>query len=171
MPSRLTVVLVSLLLATPLLIFWLWLVILPARVTMLCPEGCQCETGGYCVDCSCTSLKSVPLIHLTNVRELKLSINNITLWKKDSFISLTELDELYIELCGLRTIRLEAFSGLAKLTGLFLAGNGIENLYSAVFSGLVNLKFINLRKNKLQNLHPDTSSRLPNLQKLYSVNN
>ena len=43
MPSRLTVVLVSLLLATSTVIIWLWLVIVPARVAILGPEECRCD--------------------------------------------------------------------------------------------------------------------------------
>ena len=78
MPSRLTVVSVSLLLATPAVIFWLWLMILPARVAMLCPEECRCETEGYYVNCSGSVLKSIPLIHPTDVRMLVIDGNNIT---------------------------------------------------------------------------------------------
>jgi hypothetical protein len=94
MPSRLTVKLVSLLLALPVVIFWLWLVILPARVVILCPVGCQCDIGGYNVICDYTSLTAVPLIHLTDVRELWLINNKIKSLPKDSFVSLTELDRL-----------------------------------------------------------------------------
>jgi len=61
MPSRLTVVVVSLLLATTVLIFWLWFVILPTRVSILCPEGCECRKGGYIVICNGPSLTAPPL--------------------------------------------------------------------------------------------------------------
>ena len=55
MPSRLTVVLVSLMLAAPAVIFWLWLVIQPTRVAMLCLEGCRCDPRGYHIDRSGSS--------------------------------------------------------------------------------------------------------------------
>ena len=84
-PSRLTVMLVSLLLATPALIFWLWLVILPARVAVLCPEECQCDTGGYYVKCYRPSLTAVPSIRLTDVRVLYITDNNITLSDRGTF--------------------------------------------------------------------------------------
>ena len=116
MPSRLTVVLVSLLLATPAVAFWLWLVIVPARVAELCPEGCRCDTGGYNVVCSGPSLNPLPLTHVTDVQVLWLMENNIKLLEKDSFVSLTGLDVLYIYNCELRTIELGAFNGLTKLT-------------------------------------------------------
>jgi hypothetical protein len=96
MPSSLTLVLVSLLLATPAFILWLWLVIVPARVAILCPDECTCDTAGYHVYCYGTSLTAVPLIHLTGIRKLWLFGNKITWLKKDSFVSLTELEELYI---------------------------------------------------------------------------
>ena len=56
MPSRLTLVLVSLLLATPAVIYWLWLVILPAKVTILCPEEWWCDPAGNYINCSRSSL-------------------------------------------------------------------------------------------------------------------
>jgi hypothetical protein len=190
MPSRLTVVLASLLLATPAVSFWLWLVIVPARVSILCPDECNCDIGGYNVSCSGPSLNPLPLIHLTDVRILILDENNITLLEKDSFVSLTELEDLYIQKCGLITVELGAFNGLTELKilsmwgnniceripGLFenmnslkyliLFKNGIEHLDRDVFSGLVNLKALDLSQNKLQYIHPDTIFRLHNLKEL-----
>ena len=191
MPSNLTVVFVSLLLATPAVIFWLWLVIVPPRVAMLCPEGCRCDTGGYKVTCYRTSLNAIPLIHLTQVRIIMFNKNEITLLEKNSFVSLTELEELRMWECGLRIIELGAFNGLTELTkldmwnneiseitpGTFdnmnsleyldLKNNRLEHLDSEVFRGLFNLKEINLRVNKLRYVHPDTFLGLPKFQHLY----
>jgi hypothetical protein len=181
---------VSLLVATPAVIFWLWLVIVPVRVAILCPEECHCDTGGNLVFCSSTSLTAVPLIHLTDVRVLSLSENNITLFEKDSFVSLTELEELDINKFGLRTIELGTFNGLTKLTVLFiwdneigeiipgtfdnlnsleyldLDNNSLEHVDSDLFNRLVNIKFIDLKVNKIQYLQPDMFLGLPNLQNL-----
>jgi hypothetical protein len=82
MPSRMTVVFVSFLLATPTVIFWILLVIEPAIVAILCPEECWCDLGGYDVICNGTPFKTVPLIHLTFVRELKLRKYNLTFWRR-----------------------------------------------------------------------------------------
>ena len=190
MPSRLTLVLVSLLLATPAVSFWLWLVIVPARVAVLCPEGCTCDIGGYKVVCSGSSSNPVNLIHLTNVQQLVLFDNKIGLLQKDSFVLMTELGYLSLNYCKLRTIEVGAFNGLTKLrvlsifcsklselltdafenmislVELDLSGNKIEHLDGDVFSGLVKLKYIDLSQNKLQYLHPDTFLGLPNLQQL-----
>ena len=112
MPSNLIVVLPLLLLGTSALLFWLWLLIVPLRSAMLCPEVCICDTGAFSVDCSKRSLNSVPKFHLTNVRVLFLSSNEINFLMNDSFVSLTALNELRIVNCGLRTIELGAFNGL-----------------------------------------------------------
>jgi Leucine-rich repeat (LRR) protein len=195
MPSRLTVVLVSLLLALPVVIFWLWLVIVPATVAILCPEGCRCHREGYRVICHESSLKDINLIHLRVFREILLFDYNITLLKKDSFVILPELEGLGLEWCGIRTIELGAFNGLTALTelsignneiseiipGTFqniislvvlnLEGNRIEHLDRNMFSGLFKLEYIDLSQNKLQFLHPDTFSGLPKLELLYLNNN
>jgi len=194
MPSRLSVLLVSLLLAAPAVVFWLWLVIVPAKVAMLCPEECRCDTGGYQVKCNGRSITSIPF-RLTDVRNLELTMCNINLFENESFVSLNELETLNVLLCGLRTIELGAFNGLTKLTHLYIRSNEIseimpgtfvkmssleylqldhnrlENLDSDLFSGLVNLKYIHLEYNRLQYLHPDTFLGLPKLQRLYLYNN
>jgi Leucine-rich repeat (LRR) protein len=197
MPSRLIVVFLWLLLAIPAVIFWLWLVILPARVEILCPEGCWCGPGGYEVDCSHSSLNNIPSIYLPHVQGLMLKNNSITYLANDSFTSrgLTELEEISFIDCKIEKIELGAFNGLTKLRvlsllnnelfeiipGTFekmsslefldLEGNRIEHLEVHVFSGLISLKDAFLGKNKLQHLHPDTFLRSPKLQNLYLADN
>jgi Leucine-rich repeat (LRR) protein len=196
MPPRLTVVLLSLLAATPAVIFWLWLVILPARVAILCPEPCWCDPAGSYVICERMSLNNTPLIFPSNVRQLLLD-DNITSLQKDSFISrgLTELELLDMAYYELETIELGAFNGLTKLKYLLISGseiseiipgtfqtmsllqylvltdNRIERLDVDVFSGLVNLKSIDLTENNLLYLHPDTFAGLPNLKQLHLADN
>jgi Leucine-rich repeat (LRR) protein len=191
MASRLTVVLLSLLLATPAVMFWLWLVILPRKV--LCPEECTCDTGGYYVICLASGLNSIPLILPTHVRLIMLFDNNITFLEKDTFVSreLTELEIFMANLCHIGTIDLGAFNGLTMLKnlslfqneiveiipGMFdgmssleyldLQDNRIEHLEVKVLSGLINLQILHLAVNKLQNLHPDTFLGLSRLHSLY----
>jgi hypothetical protein len=197
MSSSLIVVLVSLLLTAPALLFWLCLLIVPEKVVKLCPEECWCDPGGYRVNCSSSSLNNIPSLRLTDVRELMLNDNSIPSLEKDSFISrgLTELEHLYVLWCEMETIDLGAFSGLTELTllslshnkireiipGTFenmnsleyldLADNVIEHLEVDVFCGLVNLKHIHLEENNLLNLHPDLFVGLSKLQSLYLSNN
>ena len=144
MPSRLTVVLVSLLLATPAVIFWLWLVILPARAAVLCPEECQCDPGGYYVKCNSSSLTAVPSISLTSVQVLYIIDSNITLLEREIFVSrgLTELEVLGVQLCGLSTVELGAFKGLTALTDLSLLGNKLSEITPRTFENLINLEYL-----------------------------
>jgi hypothetical protein len=192
MPSRLAVVLLSLLVATPAVIFWLWLVILPSRVAILCPEECRCDPGGYYGECRNSSLNNIPLTFPTEVRQLLLYGNSITSLQKDSFISrgLTELEELWAVSCEIERVELGAFNGLRNLRKLSMSynllseitpgtfdnmrrleyltfqDNRIKHLDIDIFWGLINLKSINLKQNKLQHLHPDVFAELPNLQHL-----
>ena len=143
MPSRLTVVLVSLQLATAVVIYWLWLVIVPARVAIRCPGECQCDTAVCFITCSRQSLNAFPLILLTNVRVLWLSDNNIKLLEKDSFGSMTELDILDISNCGLRTIKLGAFNGLTKLTHIDMRSNKISEITPGTFENMSSWNILN----------------------------
>ena len=197
MPSRLTVVLVSLLLATPAVIFWIWLLIQPTMEAKLCPEECRCGREGYFVNCSGSGLNSIPSILPKYVRVFVFEKNNLTFFENESFVSrgLVELNIIKAEYCKIRKIELRAFNGLTKLTHLSMKGNEIseiipgtfekissleyldlsynrfEHLESDVFGGLVNLKYINLGGNKLQYLHPDTFVGLSNLQSLFLSKN
>ena len=189
MPSRLAVASASLLLATPAVIFWLWLVILPARVAELCPEECWCDPGGNYVNCSNSSPKSITAIFHTDVRTLKLDYINVTSLKKDGFLSrgLTQLERLSMRRCGIVTMEPGAFNGLVKLVQLslmsnkireilprtfenmitleelYLVGNEIENLEPDVFNGLSSLDGIWLDGNNIEYLHPEVFTNLPNL--------
>jgi hypothetical protein len=91
-------------------------VILPARVATLCPEGCRCDIGGYDVICDSASLNDIPLIHLTDVRELWFIGSKIRFLVKYGFVSLTELERLYVARCELRTVELGAFNEFTELT-------------------------------------------------------
>jgi Leucine-rich repeat (LRR) protein len=192
MPSRPTVVLMTLLVATPAVIFWLWLVVLPARVAILCPEDCSCDPGGYYVNCLGLLKNNITSIIPTDVRRLLFHLIRITSLEKDRFISkgLTELEYLDVVFCGLERIELGAFNGLTKLTYLTISDNKISEILSGtfqnlirlqelhlrynriqhlqvgVFLGLINLKYIDLRANELQYLHPDMFVGLHNLEHL-----
>jgi insulin-like growth factor-binding protein complex acid labile subunit len=197
MPTKWTVVLVSILLATPVIIFWLWLMILPTSVTIQCPEECRCENDGFYVNCSGSGLKSIPSILPKHIRRFVLDHNNIPFFAKDNFVSkgLVELETIEANFCNIKKIEVGALNGLPKLThlsvqgnqiseiipGIFeknfrleylhLANNLIEHLEVDVFSGLVNLDYILLQGNKLQYIHPDTFLGLPKLKILYFSRN
>jgi hypothetical protein len=137
-------VLVSLLLATPAVAYWLWLVIVPARVAILCPERCECDTGGYKIRCYFPSINFIPLIHLTDAQELFVSVNNMTLLQKDSFVSMTELKFLDISWSEVRTIELGAFNGLTKLTRLSMTSNEISEILPGTFENMSSLEILDI---------------------------
>jgi len=137
MPSRLTVVLVSLLFATPVVVFWLWLVIVRARVTLLCPVECRHDPVLYHVSCSISSLNSIPSVLPTNVRKLLLESNSITSLE-DRFISsrLTELQEISVIVFERETVKLSALSELRKLALLSVCGNTLCEITQRTFEML-----------------------------------
>jgi Leucine-rich repeat (LRR) protein len=197
MPSRLPVVLVSLLLTTPVVLFWLWLVLQPAIVAKLCPGECRCDILGYYVNCSGSGLKNFPSTLPTHVRKLELDGNRIPFIETGILSSrgLVELKILKVGFCNISQVDLGAFDGLTKLVHLsmnhnniseiipgtfekissleylYLKHNRIERLGVDLFSGLVNLKYVNLEENNLQCLHPDAFLGLPNLQSVYLSQN
>ena len=167
----------SLLLATPAVAFWLWLVIVPVRVAILCPVECKCDLGGYLVRCNRKSLTSVPLINLTDVLVLNLSNNNITLLQKNIFVSITELKILYIDFCELRTIELGAFNGLTKLTQLSMNDNQLSDILPGTFENTISLENLDLYDNKIKHLNSSmfgglgAFTGLTNLKSLFIVRN
>jgi Leucine-rich repeat (LRR) protein len=193
MPSPVTVLLLSPFLVPAM--FWLWLVIWPAGVTNLCPDGCWCDHEENYVNCS--SLNSIPIMFPTGVQGLMLEDSRITSLEKDAFDSrgLNDLLLLTINYCQVETIELGAFNGLAELIFLSLTGNEIreiiprtfqnmrslkylylwdniiEHLEVDVFLGLDNLAYIELGANNLLNLHPDLFVGLSKLQGLYLSTN
>ena len=157
MPSRLTVVLVSLLLARPSLIFWFWVVIQPTRLSILCPVEWCYDPGGYHVDCSISSLNSIPLIFPTDVRKLVLDSNSTTSLKKDRFISsgLTELEEICVNDCEIETIKLREFSGLRNLVSLSMCGNNLREITPGKFQKMNCLAYLVLVDNFIEHLEGD----------------
>jgi hypothetical protein len=169
MASRRTVVLVSLLVATPAVIFWLWLVILPAIVAILCPEGCWCDPGGNYVNCSNSSLNSITVTFHTDVRTLKLDYIKLTSLKKDSFVSrgLTQLERLSTKSCGIVRVEPGAFNGLINLVQLSLMNNMIQGIEPRTFENMTTLEELYLVNNKIENLEPDSFWGLSSLDGIW----
>ena len=156
MPSRLTVVLVSLLLAKPV-IFWFWVVIQPTRLSILCPAEWWYDPGGYHVDCSISSLNIILLIFPTNVRKLLLDSNSITSLVKERFIArrLTEREEICVNDCEIETIKLRAFSGLRNLVLLSMCGNNVREITLGTFQKMNCLVYLVIVDNFIEHLEGD----------------
>ena len=196
MTSRLTVVLVSLLLVALLLetaaLVWICVVILPTRMAEQCSDECRCDPERYNVDSSSPSLAKTSFTFLKYLRNLKIYNQYIPFLENDTFLSeaLTDLEEISVQFSQLRTIELGALNGLTNLKlldlngneiseilpgtfekmrhlqYLLLSNNSIEHLNIDVFSGLISLILLDLRMNKLQYINPNTFVSLPNLKGL-----
>jgi Leucine-rich repeat (LRR) protein len=161
--------LVSLLLAKPAVISWIWLTILAERVTILCHERYWYDRGGYRIVCSSSSLNSIPLIFTTNVEKLDLDSHSITSLVKDRFISigLTELEEICVNGSEIETIKLRAFSGLRKLALLSVCGNKLREITRSTFEKMNSLSYLILVDNFIERLEVDLLERLINLKNFY----
>jgi hypothetical protein len=170
---------------------------MPAKFTLLCPEGCWCSAGGDKIECTNLSLESIPVIFHKEVRSLTLDDNNFTYLKKDTFLSrgLVRLERLSIDKCRLVGIEPDAFNGLTTLVQLslmsnmireikphtfgnmsclkrlYLGYNLIENLEPDAFLGLSYLEYLHIDENNIQYLHPDMFMHSPNLEILSLSNN
>jgi hypothetical protein len=134
-------------------------VILPLRVTLLCPERCGYDPVGYHVVCSNLSLKSIPFIFPTNVQKLVLFSNSITSSEKDRFISsrLTELEEISVNDCEMEGVKLRAFSGLRELALLSVCGNKLCEITPYTFEEMNRLEYLVLVDNFIERLVVDLS--------------
>jgi hypothetical protein len=144
-------------------------VVLPARVAILCPEGCWCDAGGNYVNCSNSSLNSITVIFYTDVRTLKLDYINMTSLKKDSFLSrgLTQLKRLSTKSCGIVRVEPGAFNGLITLVQLSLMSNMIREIEPRTFENMITLEELYLVNNKIENLKPDAFWGLSSLDGIW----
>ncbi|XP_009678368.2 leucine-rich repeat-containing protein 19 isoform X1 [Struthio camelus] len=100
------------------------------------------------------------LQRLTNLTELYLNENVITVLPNNSFCNLTKLTILDISNNHIITVHQAAFAGLNQLSKLNLLHNNITQLDSDVFTSLKCLTVLNLQDNLLKSLHIKTSFKL-----------
>ena len=139
------------------MIFCLWLVIQPTRLAILCPVECWYDPGGYHVDCSISSLNSIPLIFRTNGRKLLLDSNTITSLVKERFIArgLTEREEICVNDCEIETIKFRAICFLRKLALLSMYGNNVREITLGTFEKMNRLAYLVLVDNIIEHLEGD----------------
>jgi Leucine-rich repeat (LRR) protein len=173
MKSRVVVVLATIMLILPALIFWMWLVIPIIRVKMLCPATCTCDTFDTSIDCTGLSLSNIPDIYLTDVVNFVFNKNNLTRLRKDSFLSmgLTELKVFTMANCNIVTVEPGAFSGLTNMIILILSNNTIREIKSRTFQNMSHLNTLYLDNNAIETLQSDSFSGLIELYSLRLDNN
>ncbi|XP_042336030.1 relaxin receptor 2-like [Sceloporus undulatus] len=115
------------------------------------PEVCTCS--GTAVRCQGQDLLAVPWIS-SDVTELDLKRNKISLLLDDQFIANKDLEYLFLQDNRIRTIAPTAFSGLSKLQRLYLSSNSITDLEPGVFQDLQSLKWLILDNNQMTHILP-----------------
>jgi Leucine-rich repeat (LRR) protein len=117
--------------------------ILPTRETTLFPEECSCDELGFSVNCSRSSLYSIPSILPTQIRILVLEGKSISFIEKDSFVckGLIELEIIKADFCQIRKIEFGAFNGLTILTYLSTGSNEISEIVPDTFANLSSLEY------------------------------
>ncbi|XP_021237281.1 leucine-rich repeat-containing protein 19 [Numida meleagris] len=100
------------------------------------------------------------LIRLSNLAELFVNENTITLLYNNSFNNLTKLVILDISNNCINTVHQAALPASYRLTVLNLSYNRTTQLDSDVFSSLKNLRVLNLQNNLLESYHTKPSFKL-----------
>ncbi|NXC45480.1 LRC19 protein, partial [Penelope pileata] len=151
-----------------------WLMIWPG-ILFLNPVTADCNITSQTVTCdkSGKNLSSIPTDLLQNVAKLNLKNNKITLKHNDEriLLRLTNLTELYLNENVITVLCNNSFYTLTKLTILDISNNHISTVHQAAFAGLYQLSALNLSYNRITQLDPDVFSSLKNLRALNLQNN
>ncbi|NXA42411.1 LRC19 protein, partial [Eudromia elegans] len=143
-----------------------WLVIC-AEILFLNPVTADCKVTSQTVICdeSGKKLRTIPISLCQNVTKLSLQNNKITLNDTDKKVlqRLTNLTELYLNENVVTVLYNNSFCNLAKLTILDISNNYITTVHQAAFAGLNQLSKLNLFHNRITQLDSDVFTSLKNL--------
>lgn len=138
------------------------------RELLCCPSICTCNITH--IDCSnLDPLLSFNVISSqlpTNVTNLNLSRNGITLIDPGAFANLGNLLQLDLSRNQLLTLHPSTFYPLSSLEFLNLSSNFLEILPVDLFSELSNLRELILRDNRLKQVNSKPFQSLSELQRL-----
>ena len=98
------------------------------------------------------SANDVTAAHLSLIKNLNLSEQNITILKSGDFDGLSALESLALYKNRLRSLPADLFSGLSALSKLDLGSNDLSSLSADLFSDLSALSWLSLSFNKLGSL-------------------
>jgi len=113
-----------------------------------CPDGCSCFST--VVDCSFTTLETVPNNISPTTTDLNLQFNQINRLITNQFIHLPNLSHLNLQSNNvLSNIDAGAFNNLRKLKILNMEDNSIIVLPPSVFWELTSLSVLNLQNNRI----------------------
>ncbi|NWX92593.1 LRC19 protein, partial [Nothoprocta pentlandii] len=143
-----------------------WLM-LYAEILFLNPVTADCKVTSKIVTCdeSGKKLHTIPISLYQNVTKLSLNNNKITLNDTDRKVlqRLTNLTELYLNENIITVLYNNSFYNLAKLTILDISNNCITTVHHAAFVGLSQLSKLNLFHNYITQLDSDVFTSLKSL--------
>ncbi|XP_075582894.1 leucine-rich repeat-containing protein 19 [Pelecanus crispus] len=143
-----------------------WLVIM-AGTLFLNSVTADCNVTSQTVTCeeSGKNLSNIPTKFFQNVTKLSLKNNNITLKHSDKEIlqSFTNLTELYLNENVITVLYNNSFCNLTKLVILDISNNNISTVHKAAFAGLNQLSVLNLSYNMITQLDSDAFTCLKSL--------
>lgn len=121
-----------------------------------------------------STLPEIPLVifeQFSNLSEVHFVFTGIEVIEEDDFLNATELRRLRLELNNIKQISKSAFSKAIKLEQLELPANGIQSIDDFAFTNLQNLTKLDLQQNNLTILHEHIFSGVINLVELYLNDN
>ena len=102
----------------------------------------------------------------TNLKEVDISNNNISIISNRSFIYLKELNILNISKNKITNLSSDSFSGLKKLSELYLSDNLINVMDDFLFNSTMLLKKLDVSHNRLQSINNNVFRHLIDLEEI-----
>ncbi|NXD16822.1 LRC19 protein, partial [Nothocercus nigrocapillus] len=138
-----------------------------AEILFLNPVTAECNVTSQTVTCdeSGKKLHTIPISLCQSVTKLSLKNNTITLNDNDKKVlqRLTNLTELYLNENVITVLYNNSFCNLAKLKILDISNNYITTVHQAAFAGLNQLSKLNLFHNHITQLDSDVFTSLKSL--------
>ena len=141
---------------------------LAATVTC-CPPQCRSCAGGT-TDCSSVGLRDIPRNFPRESVTIDLTDNQLTDLQQSDFPAESNVQNLRLSSNGLSVLAPRAFSNLGLLMSLDLSLNPITRIHDKAFEGLSRLRSLTLTNTKLQRIGKPFNE-IPNISTLYLGNN
>ncbi|XP_068128675.1 immunoglobulin superfamily containing leucine-rich repeat protein-like [Hyperolius riggenbachi] len=137
-----------------------------------CPVECRCTNATRpSVDCSYRDLIYVPTNLPDRLRQLTLSVNQISDLSATSFANTVEVKSLWLSYNKITTIQAGTFHSLTHLMNLDLSHNKLSNFPWGDLLTLGDLQLLNLNNNHLVAISPGTFNNSRSLRSLQLSSN
>lgn len=112
-----------------------------------------------------------PITNCTQLGEVNLDFNDITMLPARIFQNCHEITHLWMRNNSIDTINDNAFVGLVALRTIDLSGNNLKTLNPAAFTPLIRLSTIEIDSNFLESVSPQFFQNLPSLRSFSAIFN